>query len=87
MLLFADKPGPPKNLEYPEKTASTVTLKWKKPDDDGGTEITGILIYLYQPLTAKSVSVMHLILLIHYQQEVFGHLGSSKNKMVFILYQ
>ncbi|GBN20312.1 Twitchin, partial [Araneus ventricosus] len=40
-VLVYDKPGPPKNLEYPEVTAGSVTLKWKKPDDDGGSDITG----------------------------------------------
>ncbi|GIY50159.1 twitchin [Caerostris extrusa] len=40
-VLVYDKPGPPKNLEYPEVTSGSVTLKWKKPDDDGGSDITG----------------------------------------------
>ncbi|XP_037526802.2 twitchin [Rhipicephalus sanguineus] len=44
-VLVYDKPGPPQGpLEYPEVTNSTVMLKWRKPEDDGGAEITGYLL-------------------------------------------
>ncbi|KAI5726324.1 hypothetical protein M8J76_000791 [Diaphorina citri] len=40
-----DRPGPPQEpLEYEEVTASSVTLSWKPPTDNGGSEITGYVI-------------------------------------------
>ena len=39
---FSDRPGAPKNIEYQDITANSITLKWKKPDDDGGSDITGM---------------------------------------------
>ncbi|ERL85176.1 hypothetical protein D910_02598 [Dendroctonus ponderosae] len=40
-----DRPGPPEGpLEYEEVTAQSVTLSWKPPKDNGGSEITGFVI-------------------------------------------
>ena len=38
------EPGPPKDLEITDYDADSVDLKWKPPDDNGGSEITGYLI-------------------------------------------
>ncbi|KAF4532834.1 hypothetical protein B566_EDAN018931 [Ephemera danica] len=44
-LIVLDRPGPPEGpLEYEEVTASSVTLSWKAPKDNGGSEITGFVI-------------------------------------------
>jgi hypothetical protein len=38
---FSDRPSPPEApLEYEEVTGSSVTLSWKPPKDNGGSEIT-----------------------------------------------
>ncbi|CAH1103156.1 unnamed protein product [Psylliodes chrysocephalus] len=40
-----DRPGPPQRpIEYEEVTAQSVTLSWKAPKDNGGSEITGYVI-------------------------------------------
>lgn len=40
-----DRPGPPEApLEYEEITNQSVTLSWKAPKDNGGSEITGYVI-------------------------------------------
>jgi len=38
---FLDAPGEPKDLEIPSYDKSSVTLKWKAPNDDGGNPIQG----------------------------------------------
>jgi hypothetical protein len=44
-LTVLDRPGPPEGpLEYEEVTAQSVTLSWRRPKDDGGSEITGYVI-------------------------------------------
>lgn len=44
-LIVLDRPGPPEGpLEYEEITAASVTLSWKPPKDNGGSEITGYVI-------------------------------------------
>lgn len=44
-LVVVDRPGPPSGpLEYEEITSSSVTLSWKAPADNGGSEITAYVI-------------------------------------------
>ncbi|XP_011700590.1 PREDICTED: twitchin isoform X1 [Wasmannia auropunctata] len=44
-LTVLDKPGPPEGpLQYEEITNQSVTLSWKPPKDNGGSELTGYVI-------------------------------------------
>lgn len=44
-VLVVDKPGPPQGpLTYTSVSAESITLNWKAPLDDGGSEITGYII-------------------------------------------
>lgn len=44
-ITVLDRPGPPHGpLSYEEVTANSVTLSWKPPKDNGGSEITGYVI-------------------------------------------
>ncbi|PSN48991.1 hypothetical protein C0J52_03867 [Blattella germanica] len=44
-VIVLDRPSPPEApLEYEEITGSSVTLSWKPPKDNGGSEITGYVI-------------------------------------------
>ncbi|XP_023314705.1 twitchin isoform X11 [Trichogramma pretiosum] len=44
-LTVLDRPGPPQGpLEYEEITGQSVTLSWKAPKDNGGSELTGYII-------------------------------------------
>lgn len=44
-LIVMDRPGPPTGpLEYEEITSSSVTLSWKPPKDNGGSDITAYVI-------------------------------------------
>ena len=40
-LPFPDPPGEPKSVEIDKYDKSSVSLKWKAPDDDGGNPIQG----------------------------------------------
>ena len=40
----ADKPGKPDTPEIKETTKTSATLKWKRPDDDGGSEIFNYVV-------------------------------------------
>ena len=43
-----DVPGIPTGpITYDDITGSSVTISWKKPKDDGGSPITGIIICLH----------------------------------------
>ena len=45
LLIVMDRPGPPTGpLDYEEVTNSSVTLSWKPPADDGGSDITAYVI-------------------------------------------
>ena len=44
-VVVVDKPGPPTGpLSYTNVSAESITLNWKAPKDDGGSEITGYVI-------------------------------------------
>jgi hypothetical protein len=44
-IVVLDRPAPPEGpLEAVEATKSTVTLQWKPPKDDGGSDIAGYII-------------------------------------------
>lgn len=44
-LIVLDRPAPPQGpLEYEEITANSVTVSWKPPKDNGGSEITAYVI-------------------------------------------
>lgn len=44
-VIVLDRPGPPTGpLEYEEITANSVTISWKPPADNGGSEITAYVI-------------------------------------------
>lgn len=43
-LTVLDVPFPPEDVNYEEVTAQSVTLSWKRPKDDGGSEIVSYAI-------------------------------------------
>ncbi|KAH8269759.1 hypothetical protein KR018_000421 [Drosophila ironensis] len=44
-LIVLDRPGPPDGpMEYEEITANSVTISWKPPKDNGGSEISAYVI-------------------------------------------
>lgn len=44
-VIILDRPGPPTGpIEYEEITANSVTISWKPPKDNGGSEITAYVI-------------------------------------------
>lgn len=43
-LHFSDKPSPPLDLSACDITSESATLNWSKPEDDGGSPITGYRI-------------------------------------------
>lgn len=41
LFIILDRPAPPQGpIEYEEVTAQSVTLSWKAPKDNGGSELT-----------------------------------------------
>jgi hypothetical protein len=45
-IIVLDRPGACEGpLEAVETTKNSVTLQWKPPKDDGGAELTGILLF------------------------------------------
>ncbi|KHN73749.1 Twitchin [Toxocara canis] len=53
-ISVVDRPAPPEGpITYPETTRHSVTLAWKAPKDDGGSEITGYRIE-YQEMGSSS---------------------------------
>jgi len=46
-VLIADAPGEPKDIAIDKFDRSSVTLKWKPPNDDGGNPIKGLHKMLY----------------------------------------
>ena len=42
VLVVADAPGEPKDVAIDKFDRSSVTLKWKAPNDDGGNPIKGL---------------------------------------------
>lgn len=44
MFCFSDPPTPPGQPEIADYDKDFVTLKWKKPANDGGTPVTGYVI-------------------------------------------
>ena len=54
-------PGPPQGpIEYEEVTGNSVTISWRKPLDNGGSEITGYVIEK-KDLDHAGMSQSHLI--------------------------
>lgn len=44
-LIFKDKPAPPKGpLKVEEVRSDHVKVKWEKPPDNGGTDVTGYVL-------------------------------------------
>ncbi|KAK6110371.1 Fibronectin type III domain family protein [Brugia pahangi] len=44
-ISVVDRPGPPEGpMAYPETSRHSLTLRWRPPEDDGGSEITGYRI-------------------------------------------
>ena len=44
-LTVLDRPGPPEGpLEYEEVTGQSVTLSWRPPKDNGGSELTYVVL-------------------------------------------
>lgn len=44
MILLADKPSPPRNLQVVSVTAITADLKWECPEDNGGSPVTHYIV-------------------------------------------
>jgi len=54
--LTTDAPGEPKDVAIDKFDRSSVTLKWKPPNDDGGNPIKGlrkVLFFLFRFMTGS----------------------------------
>lgn len=61
-ISVVDRPGPPEGpLVYPETSRHSVTLKWRPPEDDGGSEITGYRIEYQEADTPNWVRVIEAV--------------------------
>ena len=49
MLLTQGRPTAPNNLEVKKVTENAVTLRWDRPDSDGGARIKGYVIEKRDP--------------------------------------
>ncbi|MCP9266046.1 Twitchin [Dirofilaria immitis] len=57
-----DRPGPPEGpLAYPETSRHSVTLRWRPPEDDGGSEITGYRIEYQGADTSNWIRVIEAV--------------------------
>lgn len=57
-----DRPGPPEGpLAYPETSRHSVTLKWRPPEDDGGSEVTGYSIEYQEADTPNWIRVFEAV--------------------------
>lgn len=61
LISVVDKPSAPEGpMTYPTTTRNSVTVAWKEPKDNGGTELTGYRLE-YQATTFKNELIKHLI--------------------------
>ncbi|KAL3982100.1 Fibronectin type III domain family protein [Acanthocheilonema viteae] len=61
-ISVVDRPGPPEGpLAYPETSRHSVTLKWRPPEDDGGSEVTGYRIEYQEANTFNWVRVIEAV--------------------------
>ena len=44
MIIFSDVPGAPDRPEVTKVDTTLITISWYKPDNDGGSPITGYII-------------------------------------------
>ncbi len=49
LFLFSGAPQGPTNLEVGNQTEHSVTLKWNKPKNDGGSKITAYQVEIRKP--------------------------------------
>ena len=54
-VCLSDPPGEPKDVEIAKYDKSSVTLKWKEPNDDGGNPILGLYCIVYFDITSFKV--------------------------------
>ncbi|OZC09937.1 hypothetical protein X798_03043 [Onchocerca flexuosa] len=61
-ISVVDRPGPPEGpLAYPETSRHSVTLRWRPPEDDGGSEVTGYRIEYQEADTPNWVRVIEAV--------------------------
>lgn len=61
-ISVVDRPGPPEGpLTYLETSRHSVTLKWRPPEDDGGSDVTGYRIEYQETDTSNWVRVIETV--------------------------